>query len=121
MTQKVLHTPEIANSESDQVDTFTKKVSLYATDIDNLEKKRITGETIGSKVAVNTTRPELAMIMVEDGSVIYLGEAEPGSDTEAPVWRIQRIDTTSGVEVLWADGDDKFDNVFEDYATLSYN
>lgn len=52
--------------------------------------------------------------------VLYLGEAIPGSTTAEPVWRISKIDTTTGVVWQWAGGKNSFTNVWDDRATLSY-
>ena len=49
--------------------------------------------------------------------VLYVGEAIAGSVTSDPVWRIQRIDTTSGVIITWADGDSNFDNIWDNHFT----
>jgi hypothetical protein len=49
--------------------------------------------------------------------VLYVGEAVVGSATGDAVWRIQKIDTTSGVVITWADGDALFDNVWDDHDT----
>lgn len=59
-----------------------------------------------------------------DGSaspVLYLGTAAAGSADAAAVWQIQQIDTTSGVEVLFADGNTNYDNIWNNRAGLSYS
>lgn len=59
-----------------------------------------------------------------DGSanpVLYLGEAAAGSATSAPVWRIQKVDTTSGVAITWAGGTTNFSSVWDNRASLSYS
>lgn len=63
-----------------------------------------------------------------DGSanVVYSGWAEPGTDDEEDTWRICKfVYGTFGSETvvtqrLWADGDNKFDNVWDDRASLTY-
>lgn len=57
----------------------------------------------------------------EVGVLTYVGDALAGSSESSAVWRIKRIDETSGVVVLWADGNDNFDNVWTDYLTLIYS
>ena len=54
--------------------------------------------------------------------VTYIGFADPGTDTSAAAWRIQRL-TESGndLTVEWADGNTAFDNVWDDRATLAYS
>jgi hypothetical protein len=56
------------------------------------------------------------------GGVTYVGKAEIGSSESDPVWRILRL-TESGqnTDVQYADGDDNFDNVWADRASLSYS
>lgn len=62
-----------------------------------------------------------ALKMVEVGSVIYLGKAQTSTLTSEPKWQIKKIDQTTGIVITWADGNDLFDNVFDDYLTLSYS
>lgn len=55
------------------------------------------------------------------GGVTYIGEAVPGTALSEPKWRIKKILTTvAGVDILWADGNSDFDNVWDDRATLTY-
>lgn len=53
--------------------------------------------------------------------ILYLGLAVPGSSTASAVWRITRIDVSSGVIFQYADGNDSFDNVWDNRASLSYS
>lgn len=51
----------------------------------------------------------------------YIGIAVIGSDEADAVWQIQRIDESSGmVTVLWADGNDSCDNIWDNRASLTY-
>src|SRR5574343_1418391 len=52
-------------------------------------------------------------------TVMYVGEAAAGSATSAAVWRIKKLDTSSGVALSWADGDTSFDNVWDARASLT--
>lgn len=55
-------------------------------------------------------------------TLFYGGKAAPGSATSAAVWQIQQITLVSDdVEILWADGDGNFDNVWDDRLSLSYS
>lgn len=69
---------------------------------------------------VKTVQALLAVRVVTAGSVTYVGEAQIGSASSSAVWRVKKIDTTTGTIVTWADGNEAFDNVFDDYATLTY-
>jgi hypothetical protein len=53
------------------------------------------------------------------GSVIYLGEATIGSAESGSLWRIQEINTGTG-KIKWADGNDSFDNIWDNRAILTY-
>lgn len=63
----------------------------------------------------------LAVKIVESGTTTYVGKAAIGSATSSAVWQVQKIDESSGTIVTWADGNDEFDNVFDNYASLSYS
>ena len=53
-------------------------------------------------------------------TIAYVGDAAIASSTAAPVWRIKRLDTTSGIIIQWADGNQHFDNVWDNRASLTY-
>ena len=55
--------------------------------------------------------------------LFYRGEALAGSLTSDPAWRIRKVETLSGEDVMqtWADGNTDFDNVWDDRLTLSYS
>jgi hypothetical protein len=60
------------------------------------------------------------------GAVLYLGEADPGELEASATWRIQQITFTNlpsedDLQVLWADGDNNFNNVWDDRLGLSYS
>lgn len=61
-------------------------------------------------------------IRVDDASttVTYIGKALVGSTTSSAQWQIKKLDTTSGVVINFADGNDQFDNVWDDRASLTY-
>lgn len=55
-------------------------------------------------------------------SLLYRAEAEVGSDESSASWRIRQITITDGGDMSekWADGDAKFDNVWNDRQSLNY-
>jgi hypothetical protein len=54
--------------------------------------------------------------------VIYVGDAAIGSVTSGAVWRIQKIDKTGGnVSIKWADGDDLFNNIWDNRLSITYS
>jgi hypothetical protein len=56
------------------------------------------------------------------GNLTYLGVARMDSDPSLGVWQIRRILKTGTETVIeWADGNDYFDNVWDNRASLSYS
>lgn len=58
--------------------------------------------------------------IVTVGSLTYIGNAAIGSATSVAVWQIKRL-ATPGLTKLWADGNDNFDNVWDNRESLSYS
>lgn len=57
-----------------------------------------------------------------DSNLYYYGRAAIASSTASAVWQIQRLDYTSGdVKILWADGDEDFNNIYDNREALSYS
>ena len=52
---------------------------------------------------------------------LYVGNAEVGSSTSSAVWRISRTDFSNGALIEYADGDEDFNNVYDDREGLSYS
>jgi len=71
----------------------------------------------------STFAPNYSTRFEEIGSVTYVGDAVIGTNTGSANWKIKRI-TESGttyIETLWADGNEAFDNVWDNRASLSYS
>lgn len=67
----------------------------------------------------NSGAPNLTDVVSEN--LQYLGWGQPGSATNAPLWRIQRISKTGTVtSITWADGNQNFDNIWDNRASLNY-
>lgn len=74
-------------------------------------------------VSVTSTNSTQKIIIDEvSTSVSYIGFSEIGSSTANPVWRILKI-TVSGTitELLHADGDGAYDNIWDNRASLTYS
>ena len=58
-----------------------------------------------------------------NSSFIYIGLATIGSATSATAWQIQRLDqsSTDTPNIKWADGNDSFDNIWDNRASLTYS
>ena len=61
-----------------------------------------------------------AQRLVTSGSITYIAIAPIGTSSSDAKWQAKKIDTTSGVVITWADGDDNFDNVATDLSALTY-
>lgn len=59
--------------------------------------------------------------IAESAPYTYIGKAVIASAEGDAVWQVQRLDETSGLKVLWADGNSNFDNVWTNYGSLSYS
>ena len=57
------------------------------------------------------------------GLPIYIGVAVPGSATSSAVWQIRKFTYSDNflTSVTFADGDEYFDNVWDNRASLSYS
>lgn len=53
----------------------------------------------------------------------FVGWAPPGKLTSDPVWKISKLVYSGAnlVQRLWADGDTKFDNIWDNRAGLPYS
>jgi len=71
---------------------------------------------------LRNVHPPMSVIVDEtDPNSIYVGEAEPGADQNLPVWRIKQILTTGTMRnILYANGNAAYTNVWADRATLTY-
>lgn len=54
-------------------------------------------------------------------TLFYVGEATIAAPTSSPIWRIRKIDTSTGVDIKWADGNSNFDNVWDNRSSLTYS
>lgn len=89
-----------------------KRVSLYNNGVQiNAATSDKQDEIIGN----------MAFQFAQVGNFLYLGQAVPGSATSSAIWQIQRVDTTSGVVITWANGSSSYTNIWDNYASLTYS
>jgi len=56
------------------------------------------------------------------GTVSYVGQALPGSSPASAVWMIKRLTEVAGdLTIEYADGNDNYDNIWDDRVVLSYS
>lgn len=57
-----------------------------------------------------------------DATLTYLGVAKVGTLTSAARWQIKKIAKTGNVSLFqFADGDERYDNVWDNRASLTYS
>lgn len=77
------------------------------------------GVSVSAKASGNTSRITL---LDDQGDITYVGKAAPSSATSAPVWQVFRLQEVGSIfAVEFADGNDRFDNIWDDRASLSYS
>lgn len=54
-------------------------------------------------------------------TITYVGQAVPGTATSAASWSIKRLDSTSGLIVLWGGGTAAFTQIWDNRAALAYS
>jgi hypothetical protein len=125
---------EFIDVETSSVFETTGKSSTYITGgqdpylkVDALLNGGIRG------LAVNVVSPQGEVVDPRDGTqyivnideasatITYVGEALPGLTNSQSVWRIKRIDTSSGLVIKWAGGQASFVNIWDDRASYSYS
>ena len=90
-------------------------------------RKEVTIVSAGDKARLDVTNDTPYTLLIENdanGNAVYVGKADPGSLSSASVWQVKRITWDANgnpTAVEWADGDAKFDNVWDDRAALSYS
>lgn len=71
--------------------------------------------------AYDTTAPRaLKLDDYTTADVIYIGKAQVGTAGSTAAWQIMKVDQTTGLVITWADSNDKFDNVWDNRASLTY-
>ena len=71
----------------------------------------------------NFSKEEYTMLIDQaDSDTLYIGWARIGSGTDESVWQIRRLETVGTVKTYgWADGNDNFDNEWDERATYTYS
>lgn len=93
--------------DTESNDIYEKTSSVWAL-VGNLSEKQMLASQVD---------------FTNNETIIYRGEALPGTALSAGSWRIRRltISPDNDVSTQWADGNDQFDNIWDDRLTLSYS
>ena len=71
-----------------------------------------------SLIETATSQYMLKRQIIDTGTYVYIGFAQAGTLTSVASWFVCRIDASGNQ--LHADGNTNFDNVFDNYASLTY-
>ena len=70
------------------------------------------------EVKVTEIQDGASAVVYESGDILYICKAKTGALKTLPVWQIKKVDMASGVITTWCDGDDLYDNLATDLATV---
>jgi transposase len=99
---------------------FGRGGTTKGTDIEMSEHGRQGGLSTGQPYKF-TDDIKYAIKLTQVGDIYYVGYAVPGSLESDSVWQCQKIDTSSGIKIEFADGDVLFNNVATDLTALNYS
>lgn len=105
-------------------DAGAKRVLLRAQDPDTGDFVNVGASDNGDGTFGIKTADSALATRIDDtttADTTYIGKAPIGSATNAAVWQITKLATSSGLIKTWADGDASFDNVWDNRASLSYS
>jgi len=77
--------------------------------------------TVDGSVTVDNLDTVYTVRLEESGDIMYVGEAIPGALENATVWRIKKVDSSSGTSVKWAGGSSNFINRWDQRTGLTYS
>ncbi len=110
---------------SEQNISRTKRTSQaidnFSFDEETLTKVFLPLEYDPSGSVKRTVTGDLTSRIVSSGGVSYIGEATLGSATSSAVWQVTKADTTTSPQTIKIAGTGAFDQIFDNYASLTYN
>ncbi|TET75149.1 MAG: hypothetical protein E3J56_00985 [Candidatus Aminicenantes bacterium] len=80
-------------------------------------------EQTNEQICIHVEKYTQRMAYTTQGLPEYIGIAFPGAATSAAVWQIRKLvyTGTNCTSVLWADGNNNFDGIWDNHASLSYS
>ena len=88
--------------------------------VEQIQPRRVRAEIVADDTKAKNA---LRIDNVTTTNVTYVGKAALGASTSDSVWQIQKIDESQTPEttiITWADSNDKYDNVWDNRASLTY-
>lgn len=102
---------------------FGKKALLDGDVIDFSEHGRAGGLNTGQGFKYINIVGETKLVDEPDANTTYVGKCKLGSSaaTDEAIWQIKKISISGNVTTInYADGNDNYDNVWDNRAALSY-
>jgi hypothetical protein len=96
---------------------FGKKGIADASVVEIAEHGRVGGKSTGQPFKF-VDNPNYDIKLVEDGSITYVGYADPGTAEATEEWKVMKLDASSGLKVTWAGGAPDFKYAVTDMASL---
>ena len=78
-------------------------------------------DIINSITNTSGTYKTIYIVKSDDTNIYYLGKAVYGTATSSALWQIKKIDSTTGIIITIADGNENFDNEWDERESLSYS
>ena len=101
---------------------FGRGGTTKGSDIDMAEHGRVGGISTGQPFKVTRDVEEKTLIDAVDSTQTYIGKSGHGLSTSSAVWQIKKILTSGTVTTIsYADGNDNYDNVWDDRSSLTYS
>lgn len=101
---------------------FGRKGIADGTVIDMAEHGRAGGVSTGTPFKGVQEIPNKVVYDIASSTVTYVGESRQGAATSAAQWRIFKLTQSGDTGVItFADGNDQFDNIWDNRASLSYS
>lgn len=101
---------------------FGREGTNKGTDIDMSEHGRAGGLTTGQPFKFTKDVEETVAVDAVSSSVTYIGVAKIGTATSSATWQISKVNVSGTVTSLtYADGNDNYDNIWDNRASLSYS
>ena len=86
------------------------------------EHGRAGGTSTGQGFKVTKNAEEVTYVDAESASVTYLGYAGFGTATSSASWQIKKVLTSGTItSILYADGNDDYDNIWDNRSSLTYS
>lgn len=85
------------------------------------EHMRVGDVSTGRAYKAVQEAPNALIVDEANSTITYIGETKPGSSSATALWRIKRIEEIgTTTTITFADGDDLFDNIWDNRTSLTY-